>query len=81
MVFNRFQGYFWKILSTIGMVSIGFMMIVLSTIAYYMVVPLGQQAADDLTSIITHAAGIFQERHGMAAGQEDTPPGERGPGR
>jgi two-component system osmolarity sensor histidine kinase EnvZ len=60
MVFNRFQGYFWKILSTIGMVSIGFMMIVLSTIAYYMVVPLGQQAADDLTSIITHAAETWE---------------------
>jgi two-component system osmolarity sensor histidine kinase EnvZ len=56
MNFPRLQSYFWKILSTIGAVSIGFMLIVMSTIAYYMVVPLGQRAADDLTSIITHAA-------------------------
>ena len=50
------QSYFWKILSTIGVVSVGFMLIVLSTIAYYMVVPLGQRATDDLASIVSHAA-------------------------
>ena len=52
----RLQSYFWKILFTIGVVSIGFLFIVLSTIAYYMVVPLGQRATDDLASIIFHAA-------------------------
>ncbi len=52
----QFQSYFWKILSTIGIVSIGFMLIVLTTIAYYMVVPLGPRATDDLASIISHAA-------------------------
>ena len=53
------SGYFWKVLSTIGVVSVGFMLIVLSTIAYYMVVPLGQRATDDLASIIAHAAGTY----------------------
>ena len=54
--FFQFRSYFWKILYTIGIVSIGFLVIVLSTIAYYMVVPLGQRATDDLASIISHAA-------------------------
>ena len=53
------QSYFWKVLSTIGVVSVGFMLIVLSTIAYYMVVPLGQRATDDLASIIAHAAETY----------------------
>lgn len=35
-------------------------MIVLSTIAYYMVVPLGQRATDDLASIISHAAETWE---------------------
>lgn len=56
----QFQSYFWKIISTIGVVSIGFMVIVLSTIAFYMVVPLGQRAADDLASIVTHAAETWE---------------------
>lgn len=60
MRFFQFQSYFWKILSTIGVVSIGFMVIVLSTIAYFMVVPLGQRATDDLASIISHAAETWE---------------------
>jgi len=60
MRFFQFQSYFWKILSTIGVVSVGFMLIVLSTIAYYMVVPLGQRATDDLASIISHAAETWE---------------------
>lgn len=56
----QFKSYFWKILSTIGLISIGFMVIVLSTIAYYMVVPLGQRATDDLASIVTHAAETWE---------------------
>ena len=36
------------------------MVIVLSTIAYYMVVPLGQRATDDLASIISHAAETWE---------------------
>lgn len=62
MRFFQFQSYFWKILSTIGVVSIGFMLIVLSTIAYYMVIPLGQRATDDLASIISHAAETWQTK-------------------
>ena len=60
MHFFQFQSYFWKILATIGVVSIGFMVIVLSTIAYFMVVPLGQRATDDLASIISHAAETWE---------------------
>ncbi len=56
----RFQHYFWKILTTIGVVSVGFQIITLSTLAYYMVVPLGQRAADDLASVMTHAAETWQ---------------------
>jgi two-component system osmolarity sensor histidine kinase EnvZ len=56
----RLQSYFWKILFTIGVVSIGFLFIVLSTIAYYMVIPLGQRATDDLASIIFHAAETWE---------------------
>lgn len=63
----QFQSYFWKILSTIGVVSIGFMVIVLSTMAYYMVVPLGLRATNDLASIMTHAAETW----------EALPPGDR----
>jgi two-component system osmolarity sensor histidine kinase EnvZ len=36
------------------------MVILLSTIAYYMVVPLGQRATDDLASIISHAADTWE---------------------
>ncbi|MBT3202904.1 MAG: HAMP domain-containing protein, partial [Gammaproteobacteria bacterium] len=50
------KSYFWKIIITIGVVSVGFQIITLSTLAYYMVVPLGQRAAEDLASVITHAA-------------------------
>jgi two-component system osmolarity sensor histidine kinase EnvZ len=50
------QSYFWKILTTITLVSVGFQLFTLVTLAYYMVVPLGQRAAGDLASVITHAA-------------------------
>lgn len=66
--FFQFRSYFWKILFTIGIVSIGFLVVMLSTIAYYMVVPLGQRATDDLASIISHAAERW----------ESLPTGERG---
>lgn len=36
------------------------MLVVLSTLAYYMVVPLGQRATDDLASIIVHAAETWE---------------------
>lgn len=50
------QNFLWQILSTIGIVSTVFMLITLFTLAYFMVVPLGQRATDDLASIIAHAA-------------------------
>lgn len=50
------QKYFWKILTTIGVVSIVFQLITLSTLAYFMVVPLGQRATDDLASVMVHGA-------------------------
>ncbi len=45
---------------TIGVVSIGFQLITFSILAYYMVIPLGQRAADDLASVITHAAETWE---------------------
>ena len=56
MKFFPFHSYFWKTLSIIGVVSVGFLVIIISTLAYYMVVPLGHRATDDLASVITHAA-------------------------
>jgi len=56
MKFFQFHSYFWRTLSIIGVVSISFLLIVISTLAYYMVVPLGQRATEDLASVITHAA-------------------------
>lgn len=60
MWFSSPQHYFWKILGTIGGVSLGFQLITLSTLAYYMVVPLGQRAAEDLGSVMIHAAETWQ---------------------
>lgn len=59
--FATSQNYFWKILTTIGLVSIGFQIFTLSTLAYYMVVPLGQRAAEDLASVMTHAAETWHQ--------------------
>jgi len=56
----RPRSYFWKILSTIGVISVGFLAVMLATIGYYMVIPLGQRATDDLASIIFHAAETWQ---------------------
>lgn len=52
----HFHSYFWRTLSIIGVVSFGFLVIIISTLAYYMVIPLGHRATDDLASVITHAA-------------------------
>lgn len=48
--------YFWRLLTTIGVVSVIFQLITLSTLAYFMVVPLGQRAAGDLANVMIHAA-------------------------
>jgi two-component system osmolarity sensor histidine kinase EnvZ len=61
MNFFCFHSYFWRTLSIIGLVSIGFLVITISTLAYYMVVPLGQRATDDLASVITHAAETWDK--------------------
>jgi two-component system, OmpR family, osmolarity sensor histidine kinase EnvZ len=65
------QSFLWRILTTIGIVSVVFMLITLLTLAYFMVVPLGQRATDDLASIIDHAAETWDhlplaERDGFA---------------
>ena len=57
----QLHSYFWKTLSIIGLVSIGFLVIIISTLAYYMVVPLGHRATDDLASVITHAAETWDK--------------------
>lgn len=56
MKFFHLHSYFWRTLSIIGLVSIGFLLVIISTLAYYMVVPLGHRATEDLASVITHAA-------------------------
>lgn len=56
MKFFQLHSYFWRTLSIIGLVSIGFLIVIISTLAYYMVVPLGHRATEDLASVITHAA-------------------------
>ncbi|MFK5984284.1 MAG: ATP-binding protein [Pseudomonadota bacterium] len=52
----QFHSYFWRTLAIIGGISTSFLLIILSTLAYYMVIPLGHRATDDLASVITHAA-------------------------
>lgn len=52
----RSQSLFAKTLFTIAVVTIAFQLVTLSTLAYYMVVPLGQRATDDLAMLMTHAA-------------------------
>lgn len=49
------QGFLWKIFTAIGVIAVIFL-ITLTTLAYYMVIPLGHRATDDLASIIFHAA-------------------------
>jgi len=61
MKFFKFHNYFWRTLSIIGVVSIGFLIIIISTLAYYMVLPLGHRATDDLASVITHAAETWDK--------------------
>jgi len=61
MSFFQFHSYFWRTLFIIGLVSISFLVITISTLAYYMVVPLGQRATDDLASVITHAAETWDK--------------------
>ncbi len=60
MQFIRPQKYFWRILTTIGVVSFGFQLITFSILAYFMVVPLGQRAADDLVGVMINSAEIWQ---------------------
>lgn len=60
MPFFQTQKYFWRILLTIGIVSIIFQLITLSTLAYFMVVPLGQRATDDLASVMIHGVETWE---------------------
>lgn len=68
MRFFRFQSFLWKVLATIGIVSIVFLLIMLSTLAYYIVIPLGHRATDDLASIMSHAA---ERWHSLPAAERD----------
>ena len=55
------KSFFYKTLSIITLVSIGFQIVVFSALAYYMLIPLGKRATDDLSGIITHAAEKWQK--------------------
>lgn len=54
-MFSR-QTLFWKTLSTITLISISFLLFIVSILAWYILVPLGQRATDDLANIMTHSA-------------------------
>ena len=56
MQYFRSQKYFWKLLTTIGVVSLALQLVTLSALAYFMVLPLGKRATDDLASVMVHAA-------------------------
>jgi len=47
---------FWKTLTTIVAISITFQLFTLVVLAYYLVIPLGQRATDDLAALMVHAA-------------------------
>ena len=55
------KSFFYKTLSIIALVSIGFQVVLFSAFAYYMLIPLGQRATDDLSSVIVHAAERWAE--------------------
>ena len=55
------SSFFSQTLIIISLVSIGFQLILLSAFAYYMLIPLGTRAADDLASVIVHAAERWEE--------------------
>lgn len=56
MRYFRSRKYFWKLLTTIGVVSLALQLVTLSALAYFMVLPLGKRATDDLASVMVHAA-------------------------
>ncbi len=61
MQFFKPKSFFYKTLSVIALVSIGFQIILFSVFAYYMLIPLGQRATDDLSSVIIHAAERWED--------------------
>lgn len=85
---SQHKTLFWKTLSTIGIVSVGFQLFTLTVLAYYIVVPLGKLAADDLSSIMSHAAehwshltieerqsfsGALKQKHNLVITSTDKP--------
>ncbi len=50
------KSYFWQILASIGLVTLIFQLITITTLAYFMFIPLGQRATHDLNSVIIHSA-------------------------
>ncbi|MEG7521991.1 MAG: hypothetical protein M3H12_02685 [Chromatiales bacterium] len=51
----RFHSLFGRTLATIALVSVGFQLLTLSVLAFYVLVPLGKRATDDLAAVITHS--------------------------
>ncbi len=49
----RFHSLFGRTLATIALVSVGFQFLTLSVLAFYVLVPLGKRATDDLAAVIT----------------------------
>ena len=55
------KGVFYKTFSTITLVAIGLQIATFSAVAYYMLFPLGNRAADDLSSLVLASAKHWQE--------------------
>ncbi|WP_039959435.1 hypothetical protein [endosymbiont of Riftia pachyptila] len=51
----RFHSLFGRTLATIALVSVGFQLLTLSVLAFYVLVPLGKRATDDLAAVMVHA--------------------------
>ena len=79
---------FWKTLTTIVVISITFQLFTLIVLAYYLVIPLGQRATDDLAALMVHAAQRWEglppdgrrllvdelnSKHNLIAIEADTP--------
>lgn len=55
------QTFFKKTLTTIAVISLGFFLFTVTVLAFYIIIPLGQRATDDLANIMTHAAEQWAE--------------------
>ncbi len=58
---KKSSGFFYKTLSIIVLVSVGFQIVVISALSYYMLIPLGKSATNDLSNIIIYTTEKWQQ--------------------